>query len=253
MADRDTSMKTNISINVVEVLNEEIYDLLATNPESIAIKDTKTYDQSTIHDRAKILKPNLTIRTFKNKVVVEGLTEWEANNIEEIDNHLETALKNRHKIGERLCRTHILITVKVIRLIISYQYSFDSLITFFCVISKVIRINNRTGVQTVGSLKVVDLASSNKVIISSPGVTSIDLKESQYVNRGLVALEEIVQALQKSHIHPASIPYRMSTLTALLQDVVRIHKQVTFIIHIAPEDGSDADIISTLDFGSKCR
>ncbi|CAK9252828.1 unnamed protein product, partial [Sphagnum jensenii] len=98
MANRDTSMKTNISINIVEVLNEEIYDLLATNPESIAIKDTKTYDQSTIHDRAKILKSNLTIRTFKNKVVVEGLTEWEANNIEEIDNHLETALKNRHKI-----------------------------------------------------------------------------------------------------------------------------------------------------------
>ena len=87
------------------------------------------------------------------------------------------------------------------------------------------------------------------------------------------------------------VPYRMSKLTALLQDAVRDHRQgmylcllnctyttllyfythtylhihiytlthyillyaVAVVLHVSPEEERDEDLVHTLDFGLKCK
>jgi hypothetical protein len=116
------------------------------------------------------------------------------------------------------------------------------------------RKDRRTGVEYSGSVRFVDLAGSDKLIVANPGVTSIDLKESQHVNRGLAALSEIISALaSQMKFTQSTIPYRMSKLTALLQDSVREHRQVAVIVHVAPETETDENLLNTLNFGVKCK
>lgn len=116
------------------------------------------------------------------------------------------------------------------------------------------RKDKRSGVEYTGSVRFVDLASSDKLVTATPGMSSIDLKESQHVNRGLASLSEIMSALSSQmKFTQNTIPYRMSKLTSLLQDSVREHRQVAIIIHVSPDTETDENVSNTLNFGIKCK
>lgn len=71
-------------------------------------------------------------------------------------------------------------------------------------------INN--GLPVTGKLYLVDLAGSER--LDKSGVTGQTLKETQYINKSLSALGDVMEGLQKKLKH---IPYRNSKLTYLLQ------------------------------------
>jgi kinesin family protein C2/C3 len=85
-------------------------------------------------------------------------------------------------------------------------------------------------------------------------VTGAAFDEAVKINASLSALGDVMAALatnSKGGGKEGHIPYRNSKLTQLLADVLGGQSKVMMFMHVAPEDKSMAESISTLQFGAK--
>ncbi|KAF5901102.1 kinesin-like protein KIFC3, partial [Clarias magur] len=124
---------------------------------------------------------------------VPGLRIKEVKNFQHIKKILATARRNRITFGTQMnqhsSRSHALLTITVQGTDLA------------------------SGTKTTGKLNLVDLAGSERV--SKSGAEGERLKEAQNINRSLLALGDVIQALRGRQTH---IPFRNSRLTYLLQD-----------------------------------
>ncbi|KAI2655429.1 Kinesin-like protein KIFC3 [Labeo rohita] len=124
---------------------------------------------------------------------VPGLRVMEVKSFQHIKKILAIARKNRITFGTQMnqhsSRSHALLTVTVLGTDLA------------------------SGAKTTGKLNLVDLAGSERVWKS--GAEGERLKEAQNINRSLLALGDVIQALKAHQTH---IPFRNSRLTYLLQD-----------------------------------
>ncbi|XP_036406437.1 kinesin-like protein KIF25 [Megalops cyprinoides] len=97
-------------------------------------------------------------------------------------------------------------------------------------------------------LQLVDLAGSECVGMS--GVTGAALWETSCINRSLSALSDVLGALAEQRPH---VPYRNSKLTHLLQDSIGGDAKLLVMLCVSPTQRFMAESLQSLGFGTRAR
>lgn len=106
--------------------------------------------------------------------------------------------------------------------------------------------NPATSQHSSGRLVLVDLAGSER--IAKTESTGLLLTEGQFINKSLSSLGDVIHALQNKHKH---IPFRNSTLTFVLQDVLTEGNKVLMITQLSPAVGNAQESLQSLEFANR--
>ncbi|XP_058251832.1 kinesin-like protein KIFC3 isoform X2 [Hemibagrus wyckioides] len=157
---------------------------------------------------------------------VPGLRIKEVKNFQHIKKILATARRNRITFGTQMnqhsSRSHALLTITVQGTDLA------------------------TGTKTTGKLNLVDLAGSERV--SKSGAEGERLKEAQNINRSLLALGDVIQALRGRQTY---IPFRNSRLTYLLQDSLGKGNKTAMVVQISSLERNVEETLCSLKFAQR--
>ncbi|XP_061675319.1 kinesin-like protein KIFC3 isoform X2 [Syngnathoides biaculeatus] len=103
-----------------------------------------------------------------------------------------------------------------------------------------------TGSKTTGKLNLVDLAGSERVWKS--GAEGERLKEAQNINRSLLALGDVIQALRARQTH---IPFRNSRLTYLLQGSLGKGSKTAMVVQVSSLESNVGETLCSLKFAQR--
>ncbi|XP_038125466.1 kinesin-like protein KIFC3 [Cyprinodon tularosa] len=103
-----------------------------------------------------------------------------------------------------------------------------------------------SGSKTTGKMNLVDLAGSERVWKS--GAEGERLKEAQNINRSLLSLGDVIQALRGRHTH---IPFRNSRLTYLLQDSLGKGSKTVMVVQVSALESNVGETLCSLKFAQK--
>ncbi|XP_010882733.2 kinesin-like protein KIFC3 [Esox lucius] len=103
-----------------------------------------------------------------------------------------------------------------------------------------------SGAKTTGKLNLVDLAGSERVWKS--GAEGERLKEAQNINRSLLALGDVIQALRGKEKH---IPFRNSRLTYLLQDSLGKGNKTAMVVQVSALESNVGETMCSLKFAER--
>uniref|UniRef100_W5M9Q8 Kinesin-like protein n=1 Tax=Lepisosteus oculatus TaxID=7918 RepID=W5M9Q8_LEPOC len=106
--------------------------------------------------------------------------------------------------------------------------------------------NGAKTTECPGKLNLVDLAGSERVWKS--GAEGERLKEAQNINRSLLALGDVIQALRGKQTH---IPFRNSRLTYLLQDSLGKGNKTVMVVQISPLERNVEETMCSLKFAQR--
>ena len=166
---------------------------------------------------------NLDIRQHPEtkQMFIKGLSKVEVRDANQVEALLSAAQKRRavggHAINERSSRSHLVLMLEV---------------------------NARS------NLVLIDLAGSERA--SRTEATGDRLRESQYINKSLSALGDVLQSLGDKQ-NRQHFPFRNSKLTYFLQDILSGNSKVAFFACVSPEIESQSETYCTLDFAERIR
>ncbi|KAJ4772659.1 Kinesin-like protein [Rhynchospora pubera] len=159
---------------------------------------------------------------------VPGLVESDVHTIDEVWEILRTGGKNRSvgstSANELSSRSHCLVRVTIK--------------------SK----NLVSGQRNRSHMWLVDLAGSERV--SKIDVEGERLRESQFINKSLSALGDVISALASKNPH---IPYRNSKLTHLLQSSLGGDCKTLMFVQISPSSADLGETTCSLNFATRVR
>lgn len=212
----------NIEVAMLEIYNDEVYDLLDPGFSS-----TQSHFNPTSSNSGSHRKKSLDIRHGTDKTVeVQGLIKESVNTVSEVLSALDRGNSNRAKaatnLNEHSSRSHMVLHVEVT--------------------SGVGEAKNK------GSLYLVDLAGSERVGKSE--VEGQALKEAQHINKSLSALGNVMEALDRKSSH---VPYRDSKLTYLLQNSLGGNSRTMMVVTACPHNYSYDETTFALKFATRVR
>uniref|UniRef100_A0A673B7X1 Kinesin-like protein n=1 Tax=Sphaeramia orbicularis TaxID=375764 RepID=A0A673B7X1_9TELE len=105
--------------------------------------------------------------------------------------------------------------------------------------------------QLVSKLHLVDLAGSERQ--KKTKAEGDRLKEGININRGLLALGNVISALGDESKKNTFVPYRDSKLTRLLQDSLGGNSHTLMIACVSPADSNMEETINTLRYADRAR
>ncbi|XP_021742486.1 kinesin-like protein KIN-14S [Chenopodium quinoa] len=108
--------------------------------------------------------------------------------------------------------------------------------------------NLMNGQRTKSNLWLVDLAGSERV--GRIEVEGERLKESQFINKSLSALGDVISALATKTNH---VPYRNSKLTHMLQSSLGGDCKTLMFVQISPSDADVGETLCSLNFASRVK
>lgn len=174
-------------------------------------------------------KDNITVReNFDGGIKIIGLTESLATSLEDTMKLLETGTLTRTTAATAMnfnsSRSHAIFTITLEQ------------------------CKNDTDDIIYAKFHFVDLAGSERA--KKTGAQGERLKEGININRGLLALGNVISSLCSESSH---IPYRDSKLTRLLQDSLGGNSHTVMIACISPADFNLDETVNTLRYADRAR
>ncbi|KAK1429000.1 hypothetical protein QVD17_11199 [Tagetes erecta] len=204
-----------VQVTVLEIYNEEIYDLLSTNTNTNT-NGNGGFSIAWSRGNASKVKLEVMGKKAKNATFISGT---EAGKIsKEIQKVEKRRIIKSTSCNERSSRSHCMIILDV---------------------------------PTVGGrLMLVDMAGSEN--IEQAGQVGFEAKmQTAKINQGNIALKRVVESIANGDSH---VPFRDSKLTMLLQDSFEDDKSKVLMILCASPDHKDMHkTISTLEYGAKAK
>lgn len=211
-------LKFLVTVSFLEIYNEQIKDLL--NPSK------------------KVLE--LREEVGGRGIYVEDLCELVVHGAQDVLKLIEQGNTVRRvaatKMNDQSSRSHSCFTIKIEQ---KTTLALD---------------NGKTRETTVkAKLNLVDLAGSERA--DKTGATGSTLKEGANINKSLMALGNVINALSEGTGGKAAqhIPYRDSKLTRLLQESLGGNASTLMIAAISPADYNYDETMSTLKYAHRAK
>ncbi|KAL1216345.1 Kinesin-like protein KIN-4B [Cardamine amara subsp. amara] len=227
-------------VSFIEILKEEVLDLLDNVPFNRQANGTP--------GKVVLSKSPVQIRESPNGVItLSGATEVPIATKEEMASCLEqgslTRATGSTNMNNQSSRSHAIftITLEQMRKIPSISMVKDT-------------VDDDMGDEyCCAKLHLVDLAGSERAKRTGSG--GVRLKEGIHINRGLLALGNVISALgdEKKRKEGAHVPYRDSKLTRLLQDSLGGNSKTVMIACISPADINAEETLNTLKYANRAR
>ncbi|KAF1789604.1 Kinesin-like protein [Phytophthora cactorum] len=229
-----------VSLQIVEIYNEEIYDLLAqsinnsgtgtaTTVTGSGDRGSPTSSGMGCHVGATSMCGNqqssssstLEIRHGENGVYLKNVETVNAPSAKEFH---DVIARSKTKKNDRSNRSHTVLMIDIQR------------------------IGKANGEIDAGRLALVDLAGSER-LLKTAETPALTVRESQHINKSLAAVGDVLSALLAKEKH---IPFRNSKLTHLLQDSLSGSANRTLLlVHVSPRSADVNETINSLKFASR--
>ncbi|XP_030540012.2 kinesin-like protein KIN-4A isoform X2 [Rhodamnia argentea] len=231
-----------LHVSFIEILKEEVQDLL--DPSSLSKSENANGHNGKVPAPGK---PPIQIRESSNGVItLAGSTEVSVSSLKEMIACLEQGSLSRAtgstNMNNQSSRSHAIFTITLEQMrrlnpLIPGNSSPESLNEeYLC-----------------AKLHLVDLAGSERA--KRTGSDGLRFKEGVHINRGLLALGNVISALgdEKKRKEGVHVPYRDSKLTRLLQDSLGGNSRTVMIACISPADINAEETLNTLKYANRAR
>ncbi|KAK7311684.1 hypothetical protein RJT34_09974 [Clitoria ternatea] len=214
-----------IRVSFIEIFKEEVFDLL--DPSS-----SKGEAASTAKTAAPTRVPIQIRETLNGGITLAGVTEAEVKTREEMASYLSSGSLSRAtgstNMNSQSSRSHAIFTITM-----EQKKGDDDILC--------------------AKLHLVDLAGSERV--KRTGADGTRLKEGIHINKGLLALGNVISALgdEKRRKEGGHVPYRDSKLTRLLQDSLGGNSKTVMIACVSPADTNAEETLNTLKYANRAR
>ncbi|XP_050379014.1 kinesin-like protein KIN-4C [Argentina anserina] len=226
-----------IRVSFIEIFKEEVFDLL---DHSAALSK---------HEGATNVKPVARVpiqirETVSGGITLAGVTEAEVRTKEEMGSHLARGSLARAtgstNMNSQSSRSHAIFTITMEQKKNAHCQSGAN--------------NDEIGDDILcAKLHLVDLAGSERA--KRTGADGMRLKEGIHINKGLLALGNVISALgdEKKRKEGGHVPYRDSKLTRLLQDSLGGNSKTVMIACVSPADTNAEETLNTLKYANRAR
>ncbi|KAG5241452.1 kinesin motor family protein [Salix suchowensis] len=232
-----------LHVSFIEILKEEVKDLLDSASESKSVVANGHPAKVAVPG-----KPAIQIREASNGVItLAGSTEVAVSTLQEMAACLEKGSLSRAtgstNMNNQSSRSHAIFTITLEQMRKLHSVSpvndtpdEDMGEEYFC-----------------AKLHLVDLAGSERA--KRTGTGGLRLKEGIHINKGLLALGNVISALgdEKKRKEGMHVPYRDSKLTRLLQDSLGGNSKTVMIACISPADINAEETLNTLKYANRAR
>ncbi|XP_062193364.1 kinesin-like protein KIN-4A isoform X1 [Phragmites australis] len=246
--DKIDSLKSQVEfqlrVSFIEILKEEVRDLL--DPATATVGRVENGNG---HAKMSVPgKPPVQIREASNGVItLAGSTEMHVSTQKEMTACLEQGSLSRAtgstNMNNQSSRSHAIFTITL-----EQMRKTDPIMT-----SDGMPIEEMNEDYLCAKLHLVDLAGSERA--KRTGSDGLRFKEGVHINRGLLALGNVISALgdEKKRKEGAHVPYRDSKLTRLLQDSLGGNSKTVMIACISPADINAEETLNTLKYANRAR
>ncbi|KOM47746.1 hypothetical protein LR48_Vigan07g145000 [Vigna angularis] len=213
-----------IRVSFIEIFKEEVFDLLDPNQSRGDVV-------STAKSAAPSRVPIQIRETVNGGITLAGVTEAEVKTKEEMSSYLSRGSLARAtgstNMNSQSSRSHAIFTITM------EQKSGDDVLC--------------------AKLHLVDLAGSERA--KRTGADGMRLKEGIHINKGLLALGNVISALgdERKRKEGGHVPYRDSKLTRLLQDSLGGNSKTVMIACVSPADTNAEETLNTLKYANRAR
>ncbi|RYH27815.1 hypothetical protein EON65_13020, partial [archaeon] len=232
--DEDRLFRYEVQMSMLEIYNEQVYDLLHED-----------YGGGQTDGVSLDLRQN-----GEGGVIVSNLKTITVRGMDEVKQVFSRGARNRAtsstNMNEHSSRSHLIVQVEVK----IEQNTGDG--GMGCGTNggggadeDASTITNPT---SMGKLYLVDLAGSER--ITKSGAVGLTMKEAVHINKSLLALGDVMEALDQKNKH---IPYRNSKLTFLLQNALGGSAKTMMIFTVCPTHLTYEETSFTLQFASRVR